>query len=326
MRASARPWLVVVSLLGSAAPGAAVFADNPPIPVSKIFRSGVELVTLNVVVTDPRSRFVSDLQPQDFLVLENGVPQDIAFFSGVAVPLDLVIVIDTSASMSIMRSAVQEAATGFLRVLRSEDRAAVIGFSERVSVLQDMTHDVGKVAEAIRRTGAAGDTALFSSLYVVLREFGRPAKLSHEVRRQAIVVLTDGEENTSALGFEALLDEARSRGVAVYAIMMQSETIVAREHRAGRLSPARAAIKQIATETGAVAYFPQQARDLVPIYRTIAADLAHQYAIAYQPASPGNDMTPRRVTVRLVSKPNLRARARTHYVAGGDPLRAAVAK
>ncbi len=319
MRASARPWLFSVFLLGAAAPCAAAFADNPPAD-NKIFKGGVELVALNVVVTDPRSRFVPDLQREDFVVLEDGVRQEIAFFSGISVPLDLVIVIDTSSSMSIMRPAVLEAASGFLRVLRPEDRAAVVGFNERVSVLQDMTPDVALVADAIRRTGATGVTALFSSLYVVLREFGRPARQATEVRRQAIVVLTDGEENTSALGFETLLDEARARGVAVYAIMMQTEAVTVLEHRAGRLSYARAGIRQIATETGAVAYFPNHPRDLIPIYRTIASDLAHQYAIAYQPTTAGGDEVLRQVSVRLVSKPALKARTRTHYVSGRAAL------
>lgn len=325
MRAPVPSWPVVVFLLGTAVPCGAAFADNPRVPDDKIFRSGVELVTLNVVVTDPRRRFVSDLEPRDFQVLEDGRPQEIAFFSGSSVPLDLVIVIDTSSSMSVMRPAVRQAATGFLRVLRPEDRAAVIGFSERVSVLQDMTHDVALVATAIAQTGASGSTALYSSLYVVLREFGRPARRADEVRRQAIVVLTDGEENRSALEFDTLLHEARGRGVAVYAIMMQTDAVIESEQRAGRLSPARAGIRQIATETGAMAYFPNDIRELAPIYRTIAEDLAHQYAIAYQPATSGGDENPRRVSVRLVSKPTLRARTRTHYVAGGT-LRVASAK
>jgi VWFA-related protein len=288
-----------------------------------VFRSGVELVALNVIVTDTSQRFVSNLLAHDFEVLEDGTPQPISFFASGQVPLDLVLLIDTSASMGLLRPTVQRSARDFLGVLRPEDRGAVAGFNERVTVLQDLTSDIAALDGAVRRAGASGDTALYTSLYVALRRFGRPARQASEVRRQAIVVVTDGEENTSGLGFEALEEEARSRGVALYAIMLQTDTLLARERLEGRLRPARAAIRQLAVETGALAYFPRSVKEIPGICQAIAAELTNQYSIAYQPIRTGRDRTLHHVAVRVASRPALRARTRTNYLPSGAALQLA---
>ena len=322
MRREAWSWVVVCVFAGLVAAGPRLAAGPAPARES-VFKSGVELVALNVIVTDTSQRFVSNLLEHDFEVLEDGTPQPISFFATGQVPLDLVLLIDTSASMGILRPTVQGAARDFLRVLRPEDRGAVAGFNEHLTVLQDLTSDAAALDGAVRRAGASGNTALYTSLYVALRQFGRPAYQASEVRRQAIVVVTDGEENTSGLGFEALEEEARSRGVAVYPIMLQTDTLLARERLEGRLRPPRAAIRQLAVETGALAYFPRSVADIPGIYRAISAELTNQYSIAYQPIRTGRDRVLHHVAVRVASRPALRARTRTNYLPGGAVLQLA---
>jgi len=313
----------IVCLFACAGLTAPVLAAGPRAAADSIFRSGVELVALNVVVTDPRQQFVRDLTERDFEVLEDGVTQPISFFASGTVPLDVVLLIDTSSSMGSLRPIVQRAARDFLRVLGPDDRAAVVGFSRLVTVLQDLTGDVAALDAAVRRTGASGDTSLYTALYVTLREFGRPVRQATEVRRQAIVLLTDGEENTSAIGIDALEAEARSRGVALYAVMLQQGFVRERERIEGRLTGARAAIRALAVETGAQAFFPDRPEQLPALYARIAAELSNQYSVAYLPHRAGQAHALRRVSVRVATHPALKARTRTGYLPAAASLQAA---
>lgn len=313
MRKGASSWLFVAVVAGGVALSPRLAAGPAPSGESQ-FKSGIELVALNVVVTDSSRRLVTNLRQGDFVVLEDGVPQPISFFASGQVPLDLVLLIDASSSMGSLRATAQQAAGGFLGVLGPGDRGAVLGFNERLTVLQDFSSDTDALRGAVRRAGASGNTALYSAIYVALRQFGLPARQTDEVRRQAIVVLTDGGENTSPLGFEALEEEARVRGVAIYAIMLQSASLRERERLEGRLSPTRQAVRELAVETGAQAYFPTLASELASVYGSIAAELTNQYSIAYQPQGTVRGSALRRVAVQIGTHPALRARARTNYL------------
>jgi len=312
-------WILMVALAGVA--GSRAKASTPS--QGTVFKSSVELVALNVVVTDARQRFVRDLDERDFVVTEDGVRQDITFFAGGQVPLDLILLIDTSSSMGYLRPVVQRAASGFLRVLRPEDRGAVLGFSSGVRVLQDLTSDRAALRNAVASAGANGDTSLYTALFVTLRRLEKPAQQASQVRRQAIVVLTDGGENASGLGYEDLLEEARGHGVAIYAIMMQSDELRQLEHLAGRLLPARQNIKDLARETGAGAYFPKEADELSGVYETIAAELTNQYSIAYAPRPLVPSRVLHEVSVRVPSRPTLFTRARTRYLSGEPSVKMA---
>jgi VWFA-related protein len=304
----------VASLAGAAGPA----SDSTP-----AFRTGVELVALNVVVTDGRQQAVDGLAEQDFVVLEDGVRQPIAYFGGGRAPLDLVLLVDTSASMDHMRAAVQRATRTLVDTLRPGDRAAVVAFATGLQVLESLTDDRQRAREALARTGARGSTALFSSLYVALREFAGPVRQAGEVRRLAFVVITDGEENRSAVSLETLLEEARCRGVSVYAVMMQGEEARRQAIVDGRPRPGPAAVRQLAVETGATAFFPARAAELGGIATTIADELAHQYSLAYVPAPAGRPL--RSVAVQLAGRAGLKVRTRTTWraVSSASPLMAA---
>src|SRR5207248_4113725 len=104
------------------------------------FRIGVELVSLNVTVTDGTARYVTDLEPADFNVFEDGVKQDVTFFNKTNLPIALAILLDTSASMETKLQTAQNAAIGFVRRLRPQDLAEVVDFDSRVTVLQNFTN------------------------------------------------------------------------------------------------------------------------------------------------------------------------------------------
>ena len=130
------------------------------------FKSGSSLVALNVTVTDSAAKYVSGLQPADFVVYEDGVKQDVQFFESASVPVDLILLIDTSSSMSDKIDVVHDAAGGFLRTLRPGDRGAVVSFADSVTVLQSLTDDRTRLDDAVRKTGARGQTALYNAVYI----------------------------------------------------------------------------------------------------------------------------------------------------------------
>jgi len=301
-----------VLLTGWAAASIALAAQVPP---RQTFRSEAELVALTVTATDARQQFVSGLGPEEFAVFEDGVPQPIRFFADGPVPLDLIVLLDSSTSMAKPWNVVRRAAVGFIRTLGSGDRGAIVAFARRATVLQDLTGDVDALAAAIDRANPFGVTALYTATYVALRQFGRPARQAGEVRRQALVVLSDGIDTTSPLPFDALLDEARRTGVAIYTIRLEPPPSL-REKIDGQGSAAHFTMRTLAEETGGRAFFPHDERELDKVYGEIAAELAHQYAIAYEPPATGKAAGMRRVDVRVTSRSDVRLRTRPGYLPG----------
>lgn len=281
-------------------------------PAPPVFRSGAELVALTVAVVDKDQRFVRGLAVNDFAVYEDGVRQDLSFFAASDVPLDLVLLIDTSASMTDKMKTVHEAALGFLRTLRPSDRGAVISFNDGVQVRQALTDDVGKLEEAVRSTDAHGATALNNAIYVALKEFGRAAKQDSEVRRQAIAILSDGEDTCSLMTFDDVLAEAKKADVGVYTISLRSKSETSQK---GMFSTALYSMKTLAQETGAQSFFPTSVNDLGAVYASIADELDHQYALGYSPKNARADGRFRRVVVQIVAHPELRLRTRNGYFA-----------
>lgn len=286
-------------------------------PQSPVFRAGASLVALNVTVTDGK-RFVPGLQQRDFAVYEDGVQQQVQFFESKSVPVDLILLVDTSSSMRDKMDVVHEAALGFLETLREGDRGAVVAFSDGVNVLQPLTSDRAALDEAVRKTEAHGSTALNNALYVTMKQFGRAAQLSGDVRRQAIAVLSDGEDTTSLISFDDVLAMARKSGINIYTIGLQSQYTAARrlaENSRRYFSESDYSMKTLARETGAQAFFPEFVQDLKGVYAAIADELSNQYSIGYSPSNARPDGRFRRIVVRLTNHPELQLRARAGYMA-----------
>jgi Ca-activated chloride channel family protein len=294
---------------------AAVSAEQIANPT--LFRGGIELVALNVTVTDQRHHPVSGLNRSAFAVVEDGVAQDVSYFASSQVPLDLAIVLDTSSSMSPVLRTAQKAASAFVSTLSPGDRVTVLGIHHQAEILHAMSGDLGAAMAAIGRTRTRGRTALYNGLYIALRELSQASRDAGEVRRQVVAVLSDGEDTSSVVGREDVLDLARQAGVAVYAITLVEPVETPMAGRAGNpfLPRSRAVMKSFADETGARFFVLQDAARLPDIYATIADELAHQYTLGYVSRNTRRDGTLRRVNVRVIDRPDVVARTRAGYLA-----------
>ena len=280
-------------------------------PDQPAFRAGVDLVSLNVTVTDGESRYVTDIEAEGFQIYEDGALQEVTFFTRTQLPIALSLLMDTSASMTEKMSTAQEAAAGFAERLREEDLASIIDFDSRVEILQEFTNSPDKLETAIHRTSAGGSTSLYNAIYISLKELAKVATSSVEaLRRQAIVVLSDGEDTSSLVDFDEVLELAKRSDTVIYPIGLRSRDI--RTRRGFR--EADFVLRQLAQETGGRAFFPQQVEDLPAIYQTISDELSSQYTLGYISKNPLRDGRWRRLVVR-VDRASVAARTKQGYYA-----------
>jgi len=276
----------------------------------QVFRAGTDVVSLSITVATPEGKLIGGLDRALFQVFEDGALQEISFFSSERQPIALSILLDTSASMEPKLAVAQEAASGFARRLGPEDLAQVIGFDSRVEVLQDFTGDAVKLERAIRRTNAGGSTSLHNALYIALSNLKKARLQATDtiIRRQAIVVLSDGEDTSSLMGYDEVLDLAKRSDVIVYAIGLKS----AQDLKSHGFSEADFELRTLAEETGGRLFTVDQIPQLGPIYQQIADELTNQYTIGYTSKNPKRDGAWRAIQVR-VQQPNAIARTKRGY-------------
>ena len=231
----------------------------PPQPPPQVpFRAGVDLVSLNVTVSDGAGKYVTDLTAEDFNVFEDGVKQDVTFFNRTNLPIALALLLDTSASMDTKLPTAQEAAIGFAKRLRQQDLAEVIDFDSRVVVLQNFTNSAASSSRRSAKTSAGGSTSLYNAVYIALKDLKKVvAKNTEEIRRQAIVVLSDGEDTSSLLPFEEVLDLAKRSETAIYCIGLRAPDGPGTTTKG--FKEAEFVLRQFAQETGAALVLPQSA-------------------------------------------------------------------
>jgi Ca-activated chloride channel family protein len=298
--------VLAISALGAAA-AAAQTPDQPA------FRAGVDVVALNVTVTDSDNRYVTDIEQGGFLLYEDGAIQDITFFTRTQLPVALALLMDTSASMTDKMSTAQEAAIGFADRLRDQDLASVIDFDSRVEILHEFTNSLDDLTAAIRRTSAGGSTSLYNAIYISLKELAKVAATaadSDEIRRQAIVVLSDGEDTSSLVEFEEVLELAKRSNTVIYSIGLRSDEV--RTRRGFR--EADFVLRQLAQETGGRHFFPDTVDELPEIYQRISDELSSQYTLGYASKNPLRDGQWRRIVVRI-DRPDVAARTKQGYYA-----------
>ncbi|HET7697652.1 MAG TPA: VWA domain-containing protein [Vicinamibacterales bacterium] len=305
--------VLIAALACLAASASALAQELPPVadlPSRPMFRSTAAVVSLNVTVQDRSAKYVAGLQPADFAVYEDGVKQEVRFFESSTVPLDLIVLIDTSSSMTDKIGLAQDAAAGFLGTLRDIDRGAVVSFSDTVSILEPLTSNRAALQRAVRSTVARGKTALNTALYVALRQFGQRARSAEAVRRQAIVLLSDGADTASPMSQDDVLRAARRSGVSVYTVSLQpaERTLAARVES----DESDRALQALARETGGASFFPRPDQ-LRSVYRAIATELANQYSIGYVPSDERLDSRFRRIVVQVLTGNALRSRTRLGY-------------
>ena len=304
-----RRYLVLLSALVIIFDGT-LSAQQPQDQPTPAFRAGVDVVSLNVTVSDLEGRFVTDLDQTNFQVYEDGVQQNITFFTKTQLPIALAMLIDTSASMDEKMVTAQEAAIGFSQRLRPEDLAEIIDFDSRVNILQNFTNDAAKLEQAIQQTSAGGSTSLYNAIYISLRELSKAPLRRADVRREAIIVLSDGEDTSSLVTFDEVLEQAKRSETAIYSIGLQSDDS---RSRVG-FREADFVLRQLAQETGGRAFFPNEVDELPEIYQDISDELSSQYSVGYISANPLRNGQWRRIVVR-VDRESIEARAKQGYYA-----------
>ncbi len=294
--------IVSVTLVG-------VAADAPLSLQQPSFRSAIDLVLLNVSVVGPGGRFVADLTASDFEIIEDGRTQELTYFAPASVPLSVSLILDTSSSMDEEMPLSKQAAKDFVGRLRPGDVAQIVGFDSKVEVLQSLTGDRTLLNAAIDRMRAGGATSLYNAIYIVLREAGKSKpETADDIRRQVIVVLSDGEDTSSLVTFEDVLDVGKRSQTVIYTVGLGLDELMG-----GRRSDGEYALRQLAQETGGRLFTAKSGVELPDVYTQISNELTNQYVLGYLSRGQPNGAW-RRLWIRM-RQPNLQARTRTGYFA-----------
>jgi Ca-activated chloride channel family protein len=279
-------------------------------------RLGTELVTLDVSVVDRANRPIYDIGKERFAVLEDGVPQQIEFFSKELAPVSLGLAIDTSGSMRSKLESVIQSVTNLVQGNRPLDETAVIQFKDTVELIEEFTADTGDIKDALDGLISNGQTSLLDAIILA----GDYVEKEGRHRRKALIIVTDGLEKGSFYSFEDLVDHAREQDVRLYLIGFTQDLDSQRGlFKKSTKTKAEQLLNKIATETGGRSFFPKDVSELAGITEQIALDLRTVYAIGYYPTIQKHDGTYRKVDVR-VSNPEGRtdeklvARTRAGYV------------
>ena len=274
------------------------------------FRAGVDVVSLNVTAVDSSNHYVTDLDEKDFSVFEDGVKQDLSFFTRKQQPIALSLLLDSSASMEDKLATLQTAAGNFVRRLKSNDMAQVIDFDSRVEIRQGFTSNQTELQSAIQQTSAGGSTSLYNAIYIALKELAKvKAGGEEDVRRQALVLFSDGEDTSSLISFDEVLELAKRSEVAIFTIALRGA-----DTQSKGFHEAEFVMRQLAQETGGRSFFPAKIDDLNSVYSEIADELASQYTLGYTSKNPRRDGAWRRIVVQ-VDKPGVAARTKKGYYA-----------
>ena len=259
----------------------------------------VDLVEIFATVIDRSGVPIDGLVAVDFTLLDNGRQQKIERFELVRdLPLTIGLVLDTSGSMRESIGEAKRAASGFLRaVMTPKDRGFAVGFSDRPALLMPLTADPGALEVAFRDLPAYGNTALHDALVFSLYQF-------RGIRgRKALVLLSDGDDTASLVGFDDALAYAQRTGVSIYTIGL--------DVGAGSFG-IRGKLQDLAEETGGRVFYIAKATELASVYEQIERELRSQYLLAFSPDPPAEEGERHAVQIKM-GRSGLKARAARGY-------------
>jgi len=299
--------------------GAEVRAQEP----LETIRIDSDLVDLKVSVLGATpSSLAPILEQKDFVVYEDGMPQEISFFAAADAPFDLVLLLDLSGSNSKNLKMIRSSAKRFIDAARDVDRIALVTFTDQPALYSTFTLDRRKLKKSIDHMDEAiGGTNFWDSLDWVLRDL--IAHGSNGSRRSAVVVMTDGIDNAlpdvpgpgSQLPFEKLIDEIRNSETIIFPIYLDTEEENVKRYHVPRAAyaQAREELGQIAQTCGTTLYHAAKLKDLDTVYPQVVRDLSTVYSIGYRPKNKTLDGKWRSVEVQLVNRPDLFARTKRGY-------------
>jgi Ca-activated chloride channel homolog len=330
--------------------GPSVAASNAPeeVEAGDVIRVNTTLVTLPVSVMDRDGRYIPNLRKEDFRLWEDGVEQNVAFFSSVDKPFSVVLMLDTSGSTRFRLEDIQDAAITFVNQLRADDQVMVVSFDDEVRVLSDFTTDRYRLRDAIRRTRPGNGTKLYDAVDLAMNQ-----RLNRIPGRKAIVLFTDGVDTTSRhASYESNIRDAEEFDALIYPVQYDTYTDMVGIGggwpgsgrwpnsngdilgqilggvfgRGGRGSGrggvgtsrreydlANRYLHELAQRTGARSYEADSTQNLASAFANIAEELRRQYSLGYYPKIPAQAGQRRQIRVR-VNQPNLAVRTRDSYV------------
>jgi Ca-activated chloride channel family protein len=261
------------------------------------------IVVLNATIVDQTGAHVGGLQQRQFTVLEDGVEQEIEYFSSEKTPFAAVILLDTSGSMEERVSLARAAAIRFLDGLRIDDFAAIYNFDSKVSMVQDFSNS-RDITEHVFDLKSNGMTVLNDAIVEAARQLsGRSEK------RRAIVVLSDGMDTRSKYSTEKALKAAQAANALIYTVDMSSVDTPGPQRMQNR-----GVLKNLAEKTGGLFITTPGGAAMREAFKQIVEELGNQYTIAYQPTNARKDGKFRSIELR-VAKPQLTIRTRKGYTA-----------
>lgn len=263
----------------------------------KPIKVDVDLVLVNVSVTDSENRVITDLKAENFQLFEDKIEQRIRYFSSEAAPVSLGIVFDISHSMEKKLGFARAAAVRFLQTGTPEDEYLLVEFANRAELAQDFTTDINRLQNRLGFLPAKGSTALYDAVYLGLSQVKRGQN-----PKRALLLITDGEDNHSRYSRADIREFVRESDVQIYILDL-----------------GRALVGELADMTGGSSY-RVSVDDLEDICEKIALELKSQYVLGYESTNTGKDGKYRKIRVRTVaprgmSKLNIRTRE-GYYAAG----------
>jgi Ca-activated chloride channel family protein len=295
-----------LALAGATLSGGGLLAQAPsPPPKPFTLEVDVDVVSVTAVVFDKGGHLIRGLGPKDVELYEDGVRQDVSYFreasgEGERIPLSVILVLDTSGSMTRTLPFLQEAALSLVYKLDEVDRALLVQFNESIKGSAEFTGDISRLENFVQGLQAWGGTSLYDAIHYSL------GRIKDQPGRKAVVVFTDGADTTSQLKEQDVIDYARAVEATVYSIGFRGESgLFAR-------SP-RGFLRKIAQETGGAFFFPDKVGDLIRVFNEISNELKNHYLLAYSPKR-APDGTWRAIELRLARK-DAEVRVRKGYYA-----------
>jgi VWFA-related protein len=280
-----------------------------PDETGTIFRSDTRLVVCHTTVVDKNGHLVTDLPQSAFTIYENGVTQPIKSFRREDVPVSMGLIIDNSGSMRDKRAKVEAAAVTLAKDSNKDDEVFVVNFNDEAFLDnphgKDFTSEIKEIEEALTRIDSRGGTAMRDAIRMSIDHLKEKAHKDKKV----LVIVTDGNDNSSGISLENLVKASQQSEVLIYAVGLLSEEERREAKRAER------ALNDLATATGGETFFPKDVSEVERIAHIVARDIRNQYTIQYTPTNQAMDGSFRAIKVSVNGSGRLTARTRSGYYA-----------
>jgi VWFA-related protein len=277
-----------------------------------VFRADTRLVVLPTTVMDKNGHLVTTLPREAFTVVENGVQQEIKQFKREDVPVSMGLIIDNSGSMRDKRAKVEAAALALVKASNPDDEVFIVNFNDEAFLDnphgKDFTSDIKEMEDALTRIDSRGGTAMRDAIRMSIDHVKEKAHKDKKV----LVVVTDGNDNSSVVSLEDLVKAAQQSEVLIYAVGLLSDE----ERREAKR--AQKALEALAEATGGETFFPRDVSEVERIATQVAHDIRNQYTIAYTPLNQAMDGSFRQIKVTVKAAGNPTVRARSGYYATPD--------